>query len=54
MEYVALTFDSYAKHTIYICVYACMYVYVYIYTYITCQPQPHPQNDWASTHFGLS
>ena len=46
---------------VYACMYACVYTYTYIHTYIyiyiyiyICQPQPHPQNDWASTHFGLS
>ena len=40
MEYVALTCDSYFKHTMYVCmyvcvcVYACMYACVYTYTYI--------------------
>ena len=44
-----------------VCMYVCMCIYIYIHTYIyifiyiyICQPQPHPQNDWASTHFGLS
>ena len=41
------------------CMHVCMHVYIHIHTYIylyiyICQPQPHPQNDWASTHFGLS
>ena len=41
----------------YACMHVCMHVYIHIHTYIyiyICQPQPHPQNDWASTHFGLS
>ena len=48
MEYVALTCDSYFKHTMYVCVcvcvracmHACMYACVYIYMYIYANPNP--------------
>ena len=50
MEYVALTCDSYFKHTMYVCVcvgvyacmYACVYTYTYIHTYIYIYANPNP------------